>query len=262
MSTAAPFLNSYKLKFLRKRLVQNALSGLILNFDSAEDAGAPWFIYSLQLLLFFTPVIVGGVSLLVADLAYPTEDYRLIISLIVGGCYFICLTILKLTCLFVNNAAHSKEISTSKTTRPLEAVRTLNDESNYIFDASMCSMTTLNFILPSPDVLHTSDTHANINKLKLMRCVARVLVDSAVAGFLMFAGIYLESINYLTTYYSTGGAVCILIFNWVVLVAAFYSLCVREPPEPAIYQPYDSSIQHYTRAFYVALFQIIELIYK
>ena len=238
MSTAAPFLNSYKLKFLRKRLVQNALSGLILNFDSAEDAGAPWFIYSLQLLLFFTPVIVGGVSLLVADLAYPTEDYRLIISLIVGGCYFICLTILKLTCLFVNNAAHSKEISTSKTTRPLEAVRTLNDE------------------------LHTSDTHANINKLKLMRCVARVLVDSAVAGFLMFAGIYLESINYLTTYYSTGGAVCILIFNWVVLVAAFYSLCVREPPEPAIYQPYDSSIQHYTRAFYVALFQIIELIYK
>ncbi len=76
----------------------------------------------------------------------------------------------------------------------------------------------------------------------------------------MFCGIYLLSTNYLFKYYNTAGVIFIFILNWLVLLLTFNPICIRAPPEPAIYQQYGTKYQHLFRSFYVIIFQITELI--
>ena len=275
--TVAPFLNEYKRKFVVKRLVQNICSGLVFKINSDDEL--PWFLYILQIVLFLVPFLFGGVGILVTDLSGVS---RLNTSIITAVIFFLYLVILKSVSTLVLNFKHVsyKNLNNSKSNqkRPSNIrpetgkasrannfnLNIIDDEMNYVFDAPFFSINTLNFILPPAEFfLKSVDSKTNLNTLKLVLFLTRVLFDSAFAGLLMFNSVYFESIVYLQSFFSITGASCIFIFNWIVLCMAFYSLCIREPPEPAIYQSYDQfKIQHYNRAFYVFCFQLIELIYK
>lgn len=78
----------------------------------------------------------------------------------------------------------------------------------------------------------------------------------------MFFSIYLLNFNYTQPTLTTGGAVCLFTLNWLTIIVALNALVIREPPEPAMFQPYGSILQHFTRSFYVLTFLIIEFSYK
>ncbi len=104
------------------------------------------------------------------------------------------------------------------------------------------------------------DGHIEIKFSSAFILYFRVSVDSLVSAFMMFCGIYMLSTNYLLKYYNVPGVVCIFIFNWLVLLLTFNPLCIRAPPEPAIYQQYGTRYQHLFRPFYVIILQLTELI--
>lgn len=269
-STAAPFLNDYKRKFLTKRLIQTLLGGLLLKINSDEDV--PFFIYLYQIVLFIVPFFFGGIFILASDLS---NFDRLYLSIIAGGTFFIYIFLLKLIVLFVSSKAYfksevkriqasAKSPSSIKKPSRINKNNLFNDEQDYQFD-TCCSISSLDFVLPPIGYIMQAEptTKMRINKLKLFAYILRILFDSLVSGYMMFCAVYFQSIVYLQKFYSIGGAVCIFVFNWIVLCIGFFSLCIREPPEPAIYQPYDQyKIQHYTRSFYIICFQLIEIIYK
>ena len=275
ISTASPFLNEYKLKFVLRRLLQTFLSGLLLKFDS--DNETPWFIYLLQLVLFFMPFFFGGIFILSTDLSSYSRLYLSVIAAII---YFLFILLIKLALLILSNRKHYKnekknfQKSMKNNLAPLASRKSrqqgpkaslFNDEQGYEF-GSCCSMSTLYFLLPPPVdfFIQLNDFGlVQINKSKLFHNLMRILFDAILAGFMMFCSVFFESIVYLQNYYSLGGSVCVFIFSWMVLCSAFYSLCFRAPAEPAVYEPYDQyNLQHYYRAFYVVSFQLIEIIYK
>lgn len=265
VQTASPFLNDYKRNFVLKRLLQTLLGGLILKFNS--DIHVPWFIYFLQILLFTIPFLIGGVCILIRDLINSTSS-NLNIP-IIGACvYFFYLVCLKFVAIILTNKSYIKKNRPQKDSKSIKKKtrsNLLNDEQNYSFE-KFFSYTTLEFILPFQNgifVSFTAESRTKIEKRKLFICLLKILVDSSVAGFIMFCSIYFESINYLQTFYSLGASIVLFILHWILLSICFYSLTVRQPPEPAIYQPDDYlNIQHYTRAGYVLAFQIIECVYK
>ena len=271
-STASPFLNEYKLKFVIRRLLQTFLSGLLLKFD--DDVEAPWFIYLFQIVLFVLPFVYGGIFILAADLSSFSHLY---LSIIGGVMYFLFVFTFKLALLILSNRlhyrdekrrlnekTHKKNIASSKPTRQNTKTSLFNDEQGYEF-GSCCSMATLFFLFP-PLVNYflqiDSQGITKINKSILLRNVLRIFIDSILAGFIMLCGINFESIVYLQRYYSIGGSICVFILTWCILCMSLYSLCIREPSEPAVYQPYDQfGVQHYHRSFYVICFQLIEIIF-
>ncbi len=278
-STASPFLNDYKLKFVLRRLLQTFLSGLLLKFD--EDVEAPWFVYFLQIFIFVLPFVYGGVFILAADLSTFS---RLYLSIIAGVMYFLFVFIFKIFFLFLSNRFHVRNekkrfdkskknnSATTAATAPTHKSRQLsstkaslfNDEQGYEF-GSCCSSSTLYFLFPPLDfvVQLNSLGLAQISKQKLCRHLLRICFDSLLAGFVMLCSVNQLSIVYLQNYYSIGGSVCVFILSWCVVCMALYSLCIREPSEPAVYQPYDQfGVQHYYRSFYVICFQLIEIIYR
>ncbi len=164
MSTAAPFLNDYKARFVRKRLLQNILGGLILKIDS--DDNVPWFIYTLQIVLFVVPFVFGGISILIIDVALIS---RLNVSLISASIFFLYTITLKTLSIFVNNRKSSRN-SDLLTQNP--QTRDLKEEENYDFQDKFLSITTLNFLLPPLEAFLT--TQANqISKPKLASCILR-----------------------------------------------------------------------------------------
>ena len=276
----APFLNEYKQKFLFKRLIQTLFGGLILKIDS--ETRVPWFIYFFQIVFYLIPFVFGGIFILVTDL---TGFNRLYISFIGGGVFMIYMFLLKLIVLIVSSRSYwnklkklndfeknqkqklqkNQAISVSKKLNKLATA--YNDDEEYQF-GSFCSISTLNFLLPPIGQFitlkeGTGQVSVHVNKCQLVRLLLRVLFDAFLAGLLMFCSINFESIVYLQNLYILAGAILVFIFNWIVLVNVFYSLCIHEPPEPAIYQAYDTyGIQHYMRTFYALGFFIIEMIYK
>lgn len=176
MSTAAPFLNEYKAKFVKKRLLQNVLGGVILNIDS--DDPVPCYIYLLQVILLFIPFLFGGISILLIDVA---SCNRLHTSIISSGLFLLYVIFLKFISILVNNKIALQELKKEKTSDSLTSVnknnfsRNLTDEKNYEFEGKFLSISTLNFVLPPLEVFVTkqsSDTK-HINKSKLVKCIIR-----------------------------------------------------------------------------------------
>jgi hypothetical protein len=263
MSTAAPFLNEYKRKFLKKRIIENVLSGLILKIES--DDRVPRFIYFLQVFLFLLPLIVAGIGILITDV---TGLSKFFIAIIAACIYFAIFALLRTVSIVLNNQSYSKMktldsqgIQFSSLNNTNKSTRTFNDETTYHFENKIFSLSTFNFVYPPLESFIESFDQKN--KSKLIKCILRNIFDSSTAALLMFCAIYFESFVYLNSFYSIAGSICIFITNWIVYLMAFYSLCIRAPLEPAIYQLYNNNnYQHYTRAFYVLLFLIIEFIYK
>ena len=272
--TAAPFLNEHKRQFLVARLLQTLLGGMIIKKDSNDflddDSKLPWFIYFYQILLFIIPFLIGGTGILISDLTNFTSS--LYISIFAGAFYFLYIFILKLISMILynlklnknnsNNSDNKDKLTNKKATNNKRSL--LNDsENNYQFK-SMCSMSCLTFVIQPVGSYMRFDNGLmrSVDTKKFMIYLLRISIDSLLAGFMMFSCVKFQSILYLQTYFNLAGAVIIFILSWFVLCIGFYSLCIREPHEPAIYQPYDKyKIQHYTRAFYIILFQIIEVIY-
>lgn len=259
-STSSPLLNDYKRDFVLKRLLQTLLGGIILKFNPELDV--PWFIYVLQLLLFTIPFFIGGISILIHDLI-KSNTWSLYISIIAGCVYFVYFITIKLVAVTIKNKAYAKESENLKKIKSTRKSNLLNDEQSYHF-GKLFSHSTLDFLLPSNDIFVTiSNSSKKIAKRKFLICFSKIFIDGLVSGFIMFCSVYFESINYLQNFYPLGGSIVLFILHWIVLSITFYSLCIRNPPEPAIYQPDDQyNIHHFTRSFYVLCFQLIEVIYK
>lgn len=169
MSTVAPFINDYKQRFVKKRLLENFLGGLLLIIDSDDDV--PIFIYVLQFILFLIPFGFGGVSILIADLNGQDSNERWKTSLIASSLFFLYIIILKLTSVNLNfkTNAQNKESTNFK--------KSFEDDSKYEFDGNFFSMTTLNFVLPPSGIVITKyDNLRNRSKIdgfKLLECVTR-----------------------------------------------------------------------------------------
>jgi len=265
IQTRAPLINDYKRKFLFKRLLQTLLGGLVLYFG-AEDP-IPFYVYLFQIVQFVIPFFFGGLFILIADL---TKYEKLNMSLIAGAIYLLFILVFKVFSLLLINAKHYKKLkaekernSKSKSNSTRRNRGELNDEESYQFD-SFCSLSTLNFLFPSISLFVTLvDSKLKLNKMRFLASIVRIFLDSFLSGLLMFCGVYFLSFTYLQKFYSIGGAVCIFILNWIVLLVGFYSVAFRSPPEPAIFQPYDRfEIKHVTRFFYIFCFYLIEFIYK
>jgi hypothetical protein len=293
--TDAPFINEYKLKFLLKRMVKTLLGGLILVKINTE-LRVPWYIYPIQLVVFIVPFCIGGVSILIRDLI-NTNDSNFYVPIAAGLFYMAYVLLLKLISLLVVNCIYkrrhsakrarkkpaesrpsvstdSKSSSTSSTLK-LNKKRQLNknngymdfynEEQDYEF-TGFCSLSHLLFILPPPGVFYRRDVETDSTRLyfpKLVAYLVRIAADAILAGFLMYCAVYFLSINYLQTLMPLGGAIVIFLLDWIVLLITLYSLTIREPLEPAIYEPYDAyRVQHFTRAFYVLCLFLVELGYK
>ena len=267
MPTVAPLLNIYKQKFLVRRIIQNLLGGIILTVDS-DDIKIPCSIYLIQFFLFLIPFLIGGVLILVTDImSYSQINASIIASLIY---MFYLLTMKLILTLIVNKSYLKQEINLAKRESNLSnssQSRIISKETSE-FDSFSSK---INFIFESIEIC--IDTSININgkkkpkfnKIKLIKFFLRILFDSFLAGYILFFSVQFESINYLQSkiQFNLTGSVCIFIFNWFVILLTLYSLTIRSPTEPAIYQAYDNlNIQYYTRAFYVISFQLIEIIYK
>ena len=290
--TDAPFINEYKLKFLLKRLAKTLFGGLILTKINA-DLRVPWYVYPIQLILFVMPFVIGGIFILIRDLV-NMSGWNLYIPIIAGVIYSTLIFILKFVSLMVINEVYKKRNSnkSSKVAKPTASsdsvtsntlklnkkrhqnrkynqINFYNEEQDYEF-TGFCSLSTFAFILPPVGIFYFKflDDSSNkykmkVNALKLLTYMFRILVDSFLAGLLMFCVVYFLAINYLQMFMPLGAAIVIFILNWIVYLITFYSLTIREPFEPAIYQPYDSlRIQHYMRTFYVLCLLLIELIYN
>lgn len=282
-ASVAPFLNDYKHKFLLKRLLQTFLGGLVLKVNAANES-APFYIYALQVLLFLVPFVFAGVCILITDLADLT---RLYVALIGAGIYLVLIFTLKFVVLIISNRAYltrlkrisdfernqkqklSKSNALIASRRLNKFAGAYNDDEEYEF-AGFCSISTLNFVLPpigfyvSIEADESSEkARAKVDCGKLLALTVRILLDAFLAGLLIFCSIEFLSIKYLSSKMSLGVAIFIFITNWFTTCITLNALCVREPPEPAIYQPYDDySIQHYTRAFYLFSLYLIEMIHK
>lgn len=256
--TVAPFLNDYKRKFLIRRIVENLLGGIALTTDS--DDPIPWFVYLIQILLFIVPFLLGGLLILITDTTSFNRLYAAITATVVFVLYSI---VLKLTVTLVANRVYlNKQNSLVDRNKKLDSSssKIISRESN----EPDSTLAVISFIFPSIQMcVHVSNKTYKLDKFKFFKYMIRVLFDSLIAGFIMFCGVAFESFVYLQTsvQYSLGGAVCIFILNWLVLCLTLYGLSVRAPAEPAVYQPYDNlNIQHYSRAFYVVCFQLVEII--
>jgi hypothetical protein len=265
ISTRAPLINDYKRKFLFKRLLQTLLGGLVLYFG--VEHSIPFYVYLFQIVQFVIPFVFGGVFILIADL---TKYDRLNMSLIAGAIYLFFMLMFKIFSLIFINAKHFRKLkkeaeknSKSKMNQKRRIRAEQNDEESYEFD-SFCSLSALNFLFPYTNLfLSIVGNKLKLNKVRFLASIVRISIDSFLNGLLMFCCVYFLSLVYLQKFYPIGGAVCIFILNWIVLLIAFYSLAFRNPPEPAIFQPYDRfEIKHLTRAFYIFLFYVVEFIYK
>lgn len=261
--TVAPLLNIYKQKFLIKRIIQNLFGGLILAFDS-DDSRIPFSIYLIQLVLFFVPFLIGGILILITDVAGYPAKYA---SLTAGLIYMFYLLTMKLILTLIanknylkaesNSAMRESNVSSSSQSRILSSKEEFDSVASKI-----------NFIFSTIDIcIDTSNNKKKLklNKWTLLKCFMRILFDSVLAGYILSFSVYFESFIYLQTklQFNLAGSVCIFIFNWFVFLLTLYSLTIRAPTEPAIYQAYDNlNIQYYSRAFYVISFQLIEIIFK
>ena len=259
--TVAPLLNVYKQKFLFRRIIQNLLGGIIFSIES--DDKIPCQVYLVQILLFVIPFLIGGIFILISDTNSLERRYASITAALIFLFYLI---VMKLSLTFVSNRAYLNEHKKKEKKIPNDPTNSKfnNSQSKIIFKETN-EFDSINFIFSSIPICVTKiDKKVKLDKWKLFNCILRIVVDSLIAGFIMFCGVHFESIVYLQTInFSVGGSVCVFIFNWIVLSLTLYALCIRAPAETAIYQPYDSlNIQYYTRAFYVICFQLVEIVYN
>ena len=103
--------------------------------------------------------------------------------------------------------------------------------------------------------------HKNNKRLYYISFI-RLLCDASGAGLLMFFSIYLLNFSYTVPQLTAGGAAVLFTFNWLTVLVSLNPLVVREPPEPAMFQPYGSTLQHCTRSFYVLTLLTIEFAYN
>lgn len=250
-----PFLNDYKRIFFFKRLLQTIFGGPIFIFNSSTKT--PAYIYIFQIILLILPFLFGGISILIHDLI-NTDKWNLYISIISGCIYFLIILFLKFFTLTIVNKSNDR-----KDRKKAEKQNRLSDEQNFEFN-KLFSKSTVEFLIPtSSEIFVESDSTSKAKTKKIIKIILKNLLDSFIAGFLMFSSVYLESMVYLQNFYSLAPCIILFIFHWVVLTLSFYSLCFRNPPEIAVYQAYDNlNFNRYYRVFYVLLFQLIELIYK
>lgn len=252
-STSSPLLNDYKRNFVLKRLLQTILGGPIFKFSSSIKS--PAYIYILQIILYLLPFVFGGISILIHDLV-NTKQWNLYISIIAGSLYFLLILSLKISLLIIVNKSYQ-----TKQSENAEKANRLSDEQNFEF-TKFFSKSTIEFLIPTSSELFNESNPAR-KTAKIVKSLLQNLFDSCLVGLIMFSSVYFESIIYLQNFYSLAASIILFILHWIVLVMSCYSLCFRNPPELAIYQPYDNlNINRYYRVFYVFCFQLIELIFK
>ena len=227
METGAPLLNDYKLQFFSKRFPQTLLGGL--NLRLGYDV--PLYVYLNQILVFLTPLVLGGVFTVLSE-------YQVITSLV--GCYvYGCLV----TCL-VLTANLTVWLSNRRYTSVSKVQPNLFDEEDEVEFESCCGLETLKFIFTS--------------KKSAVIIVVHGIVSGILAAVLY---LYLLPARLDALYSSTGATVLLYIFGWLTVCVAQYSIIASPPPESAIFRPQLwIDLTPFMRPFYALLFGITGLI--
>lgn len=221
----APLLNDYKLEFFWKRFPQTLLGGLKLKLGY----DAPFYVYLNQVLVFFVPLVLGGLLTICAEFEVISDVY--ICSYIYGGLMVVFVVCTQLVSWFMRR----NSTSLAKFQKNLLAQ---DDEVDFV---SCCGLETVDFIFPTKKFIANMIIHG--------------LISGIVCG-LMFLYLLPSYLNGL--YSNTGATVVLFIMGWWAVCIAQYSLTSTSPPELAIFRALDTlEINPLMRPFYVFVFGII-----
>lgn len=271
----APLLLDYKRKFVLKRVLQTIFGGCVLKFDYK----VPAYIYINQIILYIIPFIFCGIGILIVDLV-PTFD-RIFVSLIVALIFCIYQLSLKII-LKVITYRQNRPFTTSTTTTTTRATtattnKTFAKRSNLLAEEDVldfdddddggcvvkcCSSDKLKYLMPN---LVNGNSNRSNTCLYVCLFLFKLLIDTIIAGYIIFCSVYFYSLSYLYNIYSLGGNIVIFILSWFTICNSLYALLIREPFEIAVYDTsndFSLNLNYTTRAFYVCCFFIVETIYK
>ena len=217
----APFLNDYKLQFFKKRFRQTLTGGLRLKID------APYYVYVYQVIVFLWPAIFGGIFTALSEFEL-LQDH--VCCYIFAGLMAMTVTCAYLLRLYLARDANTKDSQTSRR-------NILADDDDTDF-SSCCDGSTFLYIFPAK-----------------MYTLLHGAILSVLCGMTF---LYLLPSRLQDLGYDTGSTVILLIFNWLTLCVASYSLSVKPPPEMAIFRSLDSvGLNVFMRPFYVACIAVI-----
>ena len=217
----APFLNDYKLQFFKKRFRQTVTGGLRLKID------APYYVYVYQLIVFLWPAILGGIFTVLSEFELLPDHIC---------CYiFAGLIVLTVTCVYLLRLYLARNGNTKGSQTSRRNILADDDETDF---SSCCDGTTFLFIFPA----------------KIYPLLHGVIL-SVLCGMTF---LYLLPSRLRDLGYDTGSTIILLIFNWLTLCIASYSLSVHPPPETAIFRSLDSmGLNAFMRPFYVACIAVV-----
>eukprot|EP00743_Colponemidia_sp_Colp-15_P007004 GILK01007559.1.p1 GENE.GILK01007559.1~~GILK01007559.1.p1 ORF type:complete len:1210 (-),score=242.94 GILK01007559.1:314-3874(-) len=224
----APVINEYKFSFFLKRWLETILGGLRLS-TSAEKT--PFYVYLLQFLLFFAPVVVSIVaSNLVSSGVFSDEWHGQLLAGFAAGAWIAIVQAIRLV---VRRRSSSLVSAKQKMTM-------FADEDEPDFD-SCCGTETLRFILSS----NASLSH--------------VLLHVVAAGF-YFAGVtwYLNPsrVEDIMGSFKVG----YLVLGWFAAAVSTYLFSSHSPPEPNPFRAGDAvwGMNAYMRPVYGAALIALE----
>lgn len=223
-------LNDYKKEFFWKRFSQTVLGGARLRIGYS----APWYVYVLQVVLFFVPFVVGGICTLIAELGSIRWDVPMYI------CACIMLVYSGLLQLY-SHAVRNRHLAVV----PIHLKNGLLEEEDQISFTSCCSSNTIQFIIPG-------------KKYKI-----NVVIHSFFTGITCGLGMAFLLPTRLYSLFESSSATWILfVFGWMTVCIALYSLIVNQPIEPALFRPADRlELGALMRPFYVLCFVLTDRIF-
>ncbi|XP_014670106.1 PREDICTED: LOW QUALITY PROTEIN: pecanex-like protein 4 [Priapulus caudatus] len=199
-------LNPYKREFFWKRFPQTLLGGVRLNVGYR----VPWYVYFVQVALFFTPALIGGACTAAAECGAARWH---VAAAVCGGAVAIYSVALQVYARVVRR----------RIVTPLRVAKSnlLADEDEVSF-ASPWAPETARFVIAA--------------KAHWASVVAHGALAGAAAALTM---LFLLPSRLSGLYASTGATVVLLTLGWLTLCVALYALVVSRPPEPAVYAAAD-----------------------
>ncbi|XP_078483861.1 pecanex-like protein 4 [Ciona intestinalis] len=230
----APLLNEYKQEFVWRRIPQTLLGGpnLKLGYE------APWYVFALQILVWFIPWIIGAAFTLAVELGGLDVLIGSIVCGAIVGVFVLCVQSIHLYLARSHSAVTdfnaNGSLSSSQKFRQLIA-----DDDEIIF-YSCFSFITFNFVIPPK------------------RFRPNIVIHSLLSGLLCGFGVFYTLPSTITTLYSSniGVAIVIFIFSWITICITQYPLTAGGvPPEVAVFRSVDPyEIASLSRFLHVCIF--------
>ena len=225
-----PLVNSYKLLFLRARILQTLLGGLRLLFSYP----VPWYIYFLQMICYLMPWMCGGFAVLLYELGI----LNITISCTLGGLLLTLSTaVLHIVSLKCSDIQHTNQ-------HRRKNMLSEDDEINF---ESCLSANTLQFLVPAKNSFFV------------------IVLHSTVAGLVCGLAVQFSCPTLLGEVFNTRIAVATVlhVLTWVSVCCGLNVLNVTSTPEVATYRTdHNLVLTPMSRSFYLIIPLILQFVYR